>query len=280
MRLRSAALLVVAAALTLLSACGGESRTVIVATTTSIQDSGLLETLIPAFEAQTGIRVKAIAVGSGAAIAMASRGDADAVFVHDPEAEAKAAAEGHLVEGVLVMTNDFLVVGPADDPAGVRGASDAVDAFGRIAAAAAPFVSRGDNSGTHAKELALWAAAGVDPAGLPARLESGQGMGATLTIASERRAYTLTDRATYTVLRASLSLEPLFQGGAELVNPYRAYVVNPERHRGVRADLARVFVRFLVSAEAQRAIAAFGIERYGEPLFVPADPRAREASPR
>jgi tungstate transport system substrate-binding protein len=277
-RLRTPAPLVAVLALALLSACGsgGSSRTIIVATTTSIQDSGLLDVLLPAFETQTGIRAKAIAVGSGAAIAMAARGDADAVFVHDPKAEAQAVAAGDLVDGVLVMTNDFLIVGPPDDPAQVRAARDAADAFRRIAVAGVPFVSRGDNSGTHAKELTLWTAVGVDPSTLSGRLESGQGMGATLTIASERRAYTLTDRATYTVLRATLALEPLFQGDAELVNPYHAYVVNPERHRGVRADLARAFVRFLVSPEAQRAIAAFGLERYGEPLFVPADPRARE----
>jgi len=266
------ALLVAVAAVS----CGETSSEMILATTTSLQDSGLLDTLVPAFERQSGYRVKVIAVGSGAAIAMAQRGDADAVFVHDPQAEAEAVAAGDLVEGALVMMNDFLIVGPAADPAGVRTAADAPDAFRRIAAARAPFISRGDRSGTHTKELQLWAAAGVDPASLGSRLESGQGMGATLTIASERGAYTLTDRATFTVLARTLSLAVLFQDAPELVNPYHAYVVNPDRHRAVNADAARAFVRFLAAPDTQRAIAEYGRARYGAALFVPADPQARE----
>lgn len=260
--------------------CGGGEGALLVATTTSVQDSGLLEVLLPVFEAETGIRVKVVAVGSGAAVAMARRGDVDAVLVHDPELEAAAVAAGDLVEGVLVMTNDFLLVGPPEDPAGVRGAGDAVAAFRRLAESGAPFVSRGDGSGTHAKELRSWRLAGVDPARLGGRVEAGQGMAATLTIASERRAYALTDRATFLVLRGRLGLVPLVEGGRELVNPYHAYVVSPERHPRANAEAARRWVAFLVSPVAQQLIADFGRDRYGEALFLPARPRAEEVAPR
>ena len=240
----------------------------ILATTTSTQDSGLLDLLVPLFEEQTGVQVKVIAVGSGAALEMARKGDADAVLSHAPEAEQELVQRGDLVEGRLVMHNDFVLVGPKDDPAGVRSAGSIEEAMRRIAASGG-FVSRGDNSGTHATELALWNAAGIDPAGVPRREETGQGMGATLNIADQRRAYTLTDRATYLALRDRLSLEVVFEGGERLRNVYHVYVVNPEKHRGVKAAQARAWAEFLVAPETQRVIGEFGKDRYGEPLFVP-----------
>ncbi len=260
--------LMLAAAL-LAAGCGGDGRSIILATTTSVQDSGLLDVLVPAFEERSGYKVKVIAVGSGAALAMAERGDADAVFVHSPAAERRLTEEGHLVEGALVMTNDFVIVGPPEDPAGVREAVSLADALRRIAGTG-PFVSRGDESGTHAKELELWASAGIDPDTVRLREETGQGMGATLNVANEKRAYTLTDRATFLVLRDELDLDVLFEGDPALTNPYHAYVVNPALHPKVRVEGAREFVRFLTSAEAQRLIAEFGADRFGSPLFRPA----------
>ncbi|MCL6644000.1 MAG: substrate-binding domain-containing protein [Dehalococcoidia bacterium] len=252
-------------------AAGGPAKiggSMILATTTSTQDSGLLDVLVPLFETQTGVQVKVIAVGSGAALAMARKGDADAVLSHSPAAEQELVERGDLVEGRLVMHNDFVLVGPKDDPAGVRGAGSIEEAMRRIAAAGG-FVSRGDNSGTHATELALWKAAGIDPAGVPRREETGQGMGATLNIADQRRAYTLTDRATYLALRDRLGLAVVFEGAGPLLNIYHVYVVNPEKHRGVKAAQARAWADFLVAPETQRVIAEFGKDRFGEPLFVP-----------
>ncbi len=256
----------------LVGACGGsedqQGGSMILATTTSTQDSGLLDVLVPLFREQSGVNVKVIAVGSGAALEMARKGDADAVLSHAPEAEATLVASGDLVEGQLVMHNDFVIVGPPGDPAGVRGATSAEEAMRRIAAAGG-FVSRGDNSGTHARELALWKAAGVDPAEVPRREETGQGMGATLNIADQRRAYTLTDRATYLALRERLGLEVVFEGAAQLLNIYHVYLVNPAKHRGVKAEQARAWIAFLVAPETQRLIGEFGRDRYGQPLFVP-----------
>ena len=266
-----------ALALTAAAGCGGGAApgsaatiggSMILATTTSTQDSGLLDLLVPLFEAQTGVQVKVIAVGSGAALEMARKGDADAVLSHAPETEQELVARGDLVEGRLVMHNDVVLVGPTGDPARVQGAGSIEEAMRRIAASGG-FVSRGDNSGTHAKELALWAAAGIDPGRVPRREETGQGMGATLNIADQRRAYTLTDRATYLALRDRLSLEVVFEGGERLRNVYHVYVVNPEKHRGVKAAQARAWAEFLVAPETQRVIGEFGKDRYGEPLFVP-----------
>ncbi len=246
---------------------GRVGGSLILATTTSTQDSGLLEALVPLFEAATGTRVKVIAVGSGAALAMARRGDADAVLSHAPEAEAPLVAAGDLVEGRRVMHNDFVLVGPPADPAGVRGAGSIEEAMGRIAARGT-FISRGDTSGTHAKELALWRAAGLDPAAVR-REETGQGMGATLNIADQRRGYTLTDRATYLALRGRLALEVLFEGAAPLLNVYHVYVVNPAKHPRVNAAQARAWAAFLVAPETQRVIGEFGRDRFGQPLFTP-----------
>ncbi len=240
---------------------------IILATTTSTQDSGLLDVLVPRFEQQSGIAVKVIAVGTGAALRMAGSGNADVVLVHAPEAERRLVAAGDLVDGRLVMHNDFVIVGPVEDPAGVRRLTAAVDAM-RAVASRGTFVSRGDDSGTHAQELALWAAAGLDPRSVVRREETGQGMGATLSVADQKRAYTLTDRGTFLALRGRLRLAIVFQGDARLRNVYHAYAVNPGKHR-TRYVEARAFVDFLVSAAVQRSIAAFKRAEYGESLFFP-----------
>ena len=232
----------------------------ILATTTSTQDSGLLDTLVPAFFARTRIRVKVIAVGTGAALEMARRGDADAVLVHAPETERQYVATGDLAEGRLVMHNDFLLLGPAADPAGIRGLPDPAAAMARIAPVG-PFIARGDGSGTEKKELELWKRAGVDPTAVAKREETGQGMGATLLVAEQRQGYTLSDRATYLALRDRLTLVPLVQNAPSLLNVYHAYVVAPGKHPDVRLKEARAFVEFLV----------------GQPLFHP-DAGKSEAS--
>src|SRR5262245_39640334 len=206
---------------------------IILATTTSTQDSGLLDVLVPRFEKESRIAVKVIAVGSGAALRMASRGDADVVLVHAPAAEQPYVEAGDLVDGRGVMHNDFVIVGPGDDPARIRTLITA-DEVMRAIAARGIFVSRGDDSGTHTQELALWAAARIDPRTLGRREETGQGMGATLNVADQKRAYTLTDRGTYLSLRRRLGLVVLFQGAASLRNVYHVYAVNPARHQRVR----------------------------------------------
>ncbi len=247
-------------------AVSAQSRDMILATTTSTQDSGLLDSLLPVFRAESGIDVKVIAVGSGAALAMAGSGDADAVLVHAPEAERPYVERGDLVEGRRIMHNDFLIVGPGHDPAGVRGA-DVESAMRKLAGAA--FISRGDGSGTEKKELALWKAAGVAVEQIALREETGQGMGATLLVASERRGYTLTDRGTYLALRDRLELVPLVEGDSTLLNVYHAYVVNPARHPKVKPREGRALVEFLASKHVQAMIATFGVDRFGEPLFFP-----------
>jgi tungstate transport system substrate-binding protein len=245
-----------------------QPRDLILATTTSTQDSGLLDSIMPVFFDRTGIQVKIIAVGTGAALEMARRGDADAVLVHAPAAERRYVQSGDLVEGRLVMHNDFLIAGPPADPAGIRGLKDPARAMARIAAAA-PFIARGDGSGTEKKELELWKLAGIDPRTVHHREETGQGMGATLLVAEQRQGYTLTDRATFLALGERLTLVPLVEGEASLLNVYHAYVVNPARHPGVRLREARAFVAFMVAPATQRLIGDFGRARFGQPLFYP-----------
>jgi len=260
------------AGLVLLSGCGrpaaGGKRNLVLATTTSAQDSGILDSLVPLFERDSGITVKVIAVGTGAALDLGARGEADAVLVHAPAREAPYVARGDLIEGRLIMHNDFLVVGPAADPAHVRSAGSLDEALRRIAQAG-PFVSRGDGSGTETKELELWKAVGVAPAAVRGREETGQGMGATLLVADAHHAYTLTDRGTYLAFRPRLQLVPLAQGDVRLRNIYHAYVVNPARHPGVHVAEGRAFVRFLAGPDAQALIGRFGRARFGEPLFFP-----------
>lgn len=243
-------------------------RSLILATTTSTQDSGLLDVLIPRFEQESGIEVKVIAVGTGAALRMAARGDADAVLVHAPAAEQPYVTAGDLADGRGVMHNDFVIVGPAEDPAGVR-ALKTIDDVMRAIAARGRFVSRGDDSGTHTQEIALWAVAGIDPRSLERREETGQGMGATVNVADQKRAYTLTDRGTFLSLRKRLGLVVLFQGDTRLRNVYHVYAVNPTKHPRAKRAEAKALIDFLVSARVQRAIAAFKRDVYGESLFFP-----------
>lgn len=244
------------------------AREMVLATTTSAQDSGVLDSLVPLFRRESGIAVKVIAVGTGAALDLARRGDADAVLVHAPASEAPLVAAGEIVGGRLVMHNDFLIVGPATDPARAAGAGG-LDAALRRIAAVGPFVSRGDGSGTEVRELELWRAVGIRPDSVAGREQTGQGMGATLLVADAHGAYTLTDRGTWLAFRPRLRLVPLVEHDARLRNIYHAYVVNPDRHPKVRREEAAAFVRFLLSPGAQALIGRFGRQRFGEPLFVP-----------
>jgi tungstate transport system substrate-binding protein len=240
----------------------------ILATTTGTYDSGLLDSLVPRFERESGVRVKIIAVGTGAALAMGRRGDADAVLVHAPPRELEYVMRGDLVDGRLIMHNDFVLAGPAGDPAGVSACRD-VPCVMRAIARTGPFISRGDGSGTHEMELTLWRLAALPPESARNRVESGQGMGATLEIAAQRSAYVLTDRGTLLAHPAGRQLRIVFEGDPVLLNVYHAYVVNPGKHSRINAAAARAFVAYLVSPETQRAIGRFGRERYGRSLYIP-----------
>jgi tungstate transport system substrate-binding protein len=240
----------------------------VLATTTSTQDTGLLDALLPVFEKQTNIRVKVIAVGSGEALAMGRRGDADVLLVHSKVAEEEFMAKGHGFARFDVMHNDFVLMGPAGDPARVRGA-DAVEAFKRIATAASPFVSRGDRSGTHVKEQGLWKQAGVEPQGQAWYISAGQGMGETARIASEKQAYALIDRGTWLALSKGLDLPVLCEGGEDLLNRYRVIVLDPAKHPQAHVREAWTFAKWLVSPKTQKRIGEFGVAKYGRPLFVP-----------
>jgi tungstate transport system substrate-binding protein len=248
-------------------AARAQSKVVIVSTTTSTQDSGLLDVLVPLFEQKTGYSVKTVAVGTGQALALAARGEADVTLAHAPALEKKYVQEGKMQNRRLVMYNDFVIAGPPGDPAGVKG-RPAVEALKRIAAAAAPFTSRGDNSGTHLLEKALWKAAGVTPGG-GWYIESGQGMGATLGIANERQAYTLTDRATLLAFRTRVTLPVLVEGDRLLLNVYSVMEVNPANGPRVNAAAGKAFADFMVAPETQGVIRTFGVEKFGQPLFVP-----------
>jgi tungstate transport system substrate-binding protein len=254
--------------LALLPGCGGpvETPRIRLATTTSTDDSGLLDHLLLPFERRESVKVVRIAVGSGQALALARRGDADILLVHARAREDAFVAEGWGVERRDVMWNDFVIAGPAADPAGIRDAADAGDALRRIAAARAPFVSRGDDSGTHTRERHLWKAAGLTP-DWPDYKEAGQGMGNCLTVADQTRSYVLTDRGTYLAFGERLDLEVLVQGDPALRNPYGAILVNPERHPHVNADGARKLLDYLTSSEGQARIASFRVG--GKVLFHP-----------
>ena len=247
----------------------------ILATTTSTQDSGLLDVLVPAFTKATGVEVKVIAVGTGAALEMGGKGDADAVLVHAPASEKKYVDSQDLVDGKLVMHNDFVIVGPPSDPAGLKKATDLNSAMQAIATYGA-FVSRGDNSGTHSKELELWKAANIDPKSVKQREETGQGMGATLNVTDQKQSYTLTDRATYLALKKNLKLDILFEKAAPLLNVYHVYEVNPAKHSGVKTAQAQAFVAFMVAPGTQKMIADFKVAEFGQPLFI-ADAGKNEA---
>lgn len=244
-----------------------EARPILLATTTSFQDSGLLDALVARFRAEGGPPVKAIAVGTGEALAMGRRGDADVLVVHAPKAEAAFMAEGHGRARRALWHNDFVLLGPKEDPAAVRGRADVPEALRRIAASSAPFVSRGDESGTHKKEKDLLAQAGI--AAWPRVLSTGQGMGETLRVASEKRGYTLSDRGTFLSLRPGLQLDLLLEGQPPLLNPYSVIELDPAKHPGVNAEGARRFADFLVDPKTQAFVASFGREKFGVGLFVP-----------
>ncbi len=249
-----------------------QSDQVLLATTTSTRDAGLLDSLLPVFERATGYTVKVVAVGSGQALEMARRGDADVVLAHAPAAERALTDSGYFIRRRLVMHNEFLIVGPPEDPAGVRGWTDAVAAFSRIASSRAPFVSRGDKSGTQERELSLWRKTRVSPPAPGAwYMESGQGMGATLQIASEKGAYTLTDRATYLAWRDKTLLGPMVEGDTLLYNVYHVLEPNPANAPASRINLrgGRALADFFVAAETQKLIGEFGRSRFGRSLFVP-----------
>lgn len=243
---------------------------ILLATTTSTRDAGLLDSLLPVFKRRTGYRVQVVAVGSGQALEMGRRGDADVVLSHAPDAERVLADSGYFVRRRPVMHNDFLIVGPPGDPAGLRGMNDAVAALQRLAAHRGLFVSRGDRSGTHLLEQRLWRLARVRlPADRVWYVESGQGMAATLQMADQKRAYTLTDRATYLAWRDKVQLVPVVEGDPLLYNVYHVMEVNPRLAPRGNAAGARALADFLVSAEAQAIIGGFGKARFGQSLFVP-----------
>ena len=254
-----------------LSACKAAAPAnpnLILSTTTSTQDSGLLDVLVPAFEKQTGYTVKTVAVGTGQALKMGEEGNADVLLVHAPASEKTYMDNGFGSDRRLVMHNDFIIVGPAADPAGIKG-KKVGEAFQTIASSGAPFVSRGDDSGTNKKELEIWKAAGIDPAGQAWYVESGQGMGATLTIASEKAGYTLTDRATYLANKANLQLEIIVEGDASLLNVYHVIVVNPEKWPKINLEGAKAFADYVTSSKGQDIIGSFGKDKYGQALFIP-----------
>ena len=265
-------LLTLLAALVALWACNTSPQILIVATTTSTADSGLLDDILPPFEDEAKATVRVLAVGTGQAIGIGERGDADIILIHDRDREERFVAKGWGTLRKDVMYNDFVVAGPVHDPAGVSTAAGAAQAFARIAQGGVNnklvFVSRADQSGTHSKELRVWQQAGIDPTGVWYKT-TGQGMGDTLTVANEFQAYTLSDRATYLARQDRSDLKILLEGDSSLLNPYAVIPVNPERHPKVNHELALAFVEYITRYETQERIATFGSETYGQPLFYP-----------
>lgn len=250
--------------------CQKKPNKLILATTTSTMDTGLLDVLLPIFEEKYGIEVKPIAVGTGEAIALGKKGEADVLLVHSPEAENEFVKAGYGVNRKAVMHNDFVMIGPIADPARISGLS-ATKAFEKIAQIQSNFITRGDDSGTHKKELKLWQVAGIEPKG-DWYIESGQGMAETIRIASEKQAYTLTDRGTYLALKDSIDLIILVEKDKSLFNPYGVIAVNPAKFSNINYQEAMRFIEFITSKEAQTIIQNFGKEKYGEPLFFPDAP--------
>ncbi len=246
-----------------------QQKTLILATTTSTQDTGLLDVLIPIFEKKTGYFVKTIAVGSGQAMTMGQKGEADVLLVHSPAAEEKFVAEGYGINRRLVMHNDYIIVGPAEDTGKIKGTKSTPEAFKKIASAKALFLSRGDNSGTNAKEKEIWKAAGINPEGEKWYQQTGLGMGQTLNVTAEKKGYTLADRGTYLSLKKNLGLDILVEGDAILLNIYHVIEVNPAKWPKVNAAGAKAFADFMVSKETQDIVKTFGVEKFGSPLFFP-----------
>jgi tungstate transport system substrate-binding protein len=242
----------------------------ILSTTTSTRDTGLLDVLLPMFEKQCGCTVKMIAVGSGAALQMGMDGNADVLLVHAPAAEKTYMDKGFGQERLLVMHNDFVILGPASDPAKIKDIKSPAEAFKKIVEAKATFVSRGDNSGTNQAELAIWKLAGITPAKTDDwYLQTGGAMGDTLNVANQKQAYTISDRGTYLAYKANLQLDILVQGDPSLLNIYHVITVNPEKWPKVNFKLAKEFADFMVSADTQKVITTFGVDKYGQPLFFP-----------
>lgn len=251
------------------AAAGPAQKNLILATTTSTQDTGLLDFLIPIFEKKTGYFVKTIAVGSGQAMAMGEKGEADVLLVHSPAAEKKLVADGFGIQRLIVMHNDFVIVGPAADPAGIKGSKTSPEAFKKIAAAGSLFLSRGDKSGTDVKEKDIWKAAGITAGGQKWYQETGLGMGQTLNVAAEKKGYTLADRGTWLSLQKNLGLPILMQGDPILLNVYHVIQVNPAKWPKVNAEGAKAFSDFILAADTQKTIGTFGVDKYGAPLFFP-----------
>ncbi len=246
-----------------------QQKTIILATTTSTQDSGLLDILLPIFEKKTGYFVKTIAVGSGQAMAMGQKGEADVLLVHSPEAEKKFIAEGYGINRRLVMHNDYIIVGPRGDSAKIQGMKLASEAFKKIASGNALFLSRADKSGTNVKEMDIWKAAGINPEGEKWYQQTGLGMGQTLNVTAEKKGYTLADRGTYLALKKNLGLDILVEGDAILLNIYHVIEVNPVKWPKVNSAGAKAFADFMVSKETQEIIKTFGVDKFGSPLFFP-----------
>ena len=264
-------LLVLSATATVTPGWAAGQKTLILATTTSTQDSGLLDVLLPIFEKQSGYFVKTISVGSGQAMKMGERGEADVLLVHSPDSEKAFVAKGFGVNRKLVMHNDFIILGPAGDPAKIRSAKSAAAALKAVAGSGSLFMSRGDNSGTHAKEKGLWKAAGINPEGQKWFQQTGLGMGETLNVAAEKKGYLLADRGTYLALnkKARLGLEILVAGEPKLLNIYHVIEVNPAKWPKANNAGAKAFGDFMVSRKAQDVIRTFGKKEFGSPLFFP-----------
>ena len=246
-----------------------KQKNIILATTTSTQDTGLLDVLIPIFEKKTGYFVKTIAVGSGQAMKMGEKGEADVLLVHSPDAEKKFVEDGYGINRRLVMHNDFIIVGPGADPAKIKGVKSSAEALKMVAQAEGLFLSRGDNSGTHAKEKGLWKKAAITPAGQKWYQETGLGMGQTLNVAAEKKGYTLADRGTYLSLKKNLGMDILVEGDAALLNIYHVIEVNIAKWPKANAAGAKAFADFMVSKKTQEIINKFGVDKYGSPLFFP-----------
>lgn len=248
--------------------CGGNGGDLVVGATTSVQDTGLLDELVSAFERESGYGVTPVVAGSGHILELASRGELDVTLTHSPIEEERYVASGYLIERRPVMEDTFLLVGPPSDPAGVADAATLEEAFRKIAATGSTFITRADRSGTNMRELAVWPETGIDPAGQSWYQESGIGQGESLVVASDKGAYTLVDSATFAVLRDRVSLVEHVEDG-EVTNLYSVSLVNPARHSNVGEQAARAFADFLRSPEAREVIANFGRDKYGEPLFSP-----------
>jgi tungstate transport system substrate-binding protein len=246
-----------------------KQKNIILATTTSTQDTGLLDVLIPIFEKQTGYFVKTIAVGSGQAMAMGQKGEADVLLVHSPDAEKKFIAEDFGVNRRLVMHNDFIIVGSGADQAKIKNVKSATQAFKLIASAEALFISRGDNSGTHSQEKKLWKTVGINPEGQKWYQQTGLGMGQTLNVAAEKKGYTLADRGTYLAMKKNLGMDILVEGDAALLNIYHVIEVNVAKWPKVNAAGAKAFADFMLAKKTQNIIKSFGVDKYGSPLFFP-----------